>query len=397
MPKHLTETGNQAISGTLSASGNIEAATFTRAGVAQQNVGTGASPAFQSANIGNFSLIADEDLDIRTSTGLRLVRLSRRGNNRGGISFANGSGGGYEIGFQWLSSTTVELNSGTVGATRGLKISDLEATGTVTATNLVYTSGDQTIGGVKTFTSNIVGNGTANRLPNQSLSATTSKDSIVTLAMVEELYGWELLLAGAYQTFLLGSGSSVATPNSSSINTQTATSTNLAGFKIADVFNRSPMGHTITNTNFQNVPFQSGKTRVKFLANVVSFAGDAEFWYWIGVQNTIPSEFPTAIGVGVVMTTTTIRSVVHDGTTHILGDEYVHGILPIKTFEIEIEYYQGVCITKLNGVAVSTVSGGNTNSNPAAAQSFYVRTATGGTSNTARIEFKNIKYRITQS
>ena len=94
-------------------------------------LGTGDSPTFAMVNIGNSSLIADQDLDIRTPSGIRLVRLSRRGSNRGGISFANGSGGGYEIGFQWLSSTVVELNSGIVGATRGLKISDLEATGTV--------------------------------------------------------------------------------------------------------------------------------------------------------------------------------------------------------------------------------------------------------------------------
>ena len=43
--------------------------------------------------------------------------------------------------------------------------------------NVVYTTGDQAIDGTKTFNNNIVGNGTANRLPNQT--ANTS-DSIIT-------------------------------------------------------------------------------------------------------------------------------------------------------------------------------------------------------------------------
>jgi hypothetical protein len=114
-------------------------------------LGTGDSPTFAMVNIGNSSLIADQDLDIRTPSGIRLVRLSRRGSNRGGISFANGSGGGYEIGFQWLSSTVVELNSGTVGATRGLKISDLEATGTVQTGGYTFSTLPTPTQGMRTF------------------------------------------------------------------------------------------------------------------------------------------------------------------------------------------------------------------------------------------------------
>ena len=235
----------------------------------------------------------------------------------------------------------------------------------------------------------IVGQLTA---PNQTAS---TSDSIMTLAMVEELYGWELLLGQAYQTYLSGSGVNAAGINSSSFNTGDAAGNNVAGFKIADNFNRSPMGHTVTD--FQSVPYQTGKTRIKFQANLVTLVGDAQLWCWNGGQSTTPVEFPTALGFGMVMTATTIRSVVHNNTTHILGNAYTYGTLPHPSVQIEVEYYQGVCITKLNGVAVSTVSGGFTSYNPQTTQNFYGRTSTGGVTNKARVELKNIKYRITQS
>jgi len=56
-------------------------------------------------------------------------------------------------------------------------VGNISASGNVTASNLVYNTGDQTIAGVKTFSNNIVGNGTANRLPNQ---AATTYDAILT-------------------------------------------------------------------------------------------------------------------------------------------------------------------------------------------------------------------------
>jgi len=52
----------------------------------------------------------------------------------------------------------------------------LSSNDTITAANLVYTTADQSIGGNKTFTNNIIGNGTSNRLPNQT---STTSDSII--------------------------------------------------------------------------------------------------------------------------------------------------------------------------------------------------------------------------
>lgn len=56
-------------------------------------------------------------------------------------------------------------------------VGNISASGNVTASNLVYTTGDQTIADAKTFSDNIVGNGTANRLPNQL--AVASSDIII--------------------------------------------------------------------------------------------------------------------------------------------------------------------------------------------------------------------------
>jgi len=83
------------------------------------------------------------------------------------------------------------LNAGNVGigtATPNERLTvsgNISASGTVTANNLVYNTGDQSIAGVKTFSDNIVGNGTANRLPNQTVN---TSDSILTLQLADERY-----------------------------------------------------------------------------------------------------------------------------------------------------------------------------------------------------------------
>ncbi len=59
-------------------------------------------------------------------------------------------------------------------------VGNVSATGTVTGTNLVYTTTDQTVAGIKTFSNNIVGNGTNNTLPNQTA---TTDDAILTRSL----------------------------------------------------------------------------------------------------------------------------------------------------------------------------------------------------------------------
>lgn len=92
----------------------------------------------------------------------------------GGIQVNNSftvSGGGTgpasgSVTFSVLSTGNVGI--GTTTPTEKLTVSgNIIASGNITASNLAYSTGDQTIAGVKTFSDSIVGNGTANRLPNQ--------------------------------------------------------------------------------------------------------------------------------------------------------------------------------------------------------------------------------------
>jgi hypothetical protein len=79
-----------------------------------------------------------------------------------------------------------KVGVGTTLPTEKLTVSgNISASGNVTASNLAYSIGDQTIAGVKTFSNNIVGNGTANRLPNQL--AVASSD-IITKGLADSRY-----------------------------------------------------------------------------------------------------------------------------------------------------------------------------------------------------------------
>lgn len=72
-------------------------------------------------------------------------------------------------------------------------VGNISATGTATATNLVYNTTDQTIAGIKTFSNNIVGNGTSNTLPNQTLSG--GGGSIITQSLGDSRYGGPIYLS----------------------------------------------------------------------------------------------------------------------------------------------------------------------------------------------------------
>lgn len=77
------------------------------------------------------------------------------------------------------------LSIGTTAINEKLNVSgNINAIGNVTANNLIYNTGDQTVAGVKTFSDNIVGNGISNRLPNQTAS---TSDSIITKSLLENL------------------------------------------------------------------------------------------------------------------------------------------------------------------------------------------------------------------
>ena len=86
----------------------------------------------------------------------------------------------------FVDSVNDRVGVGTTLPTEKLTVSgNISASGNVTASNLTYSIGDQTIAGVKTFSNNIVGNGTANRLPNQL--AVASSD-IITKGLADSRY-----------------------------------------------------------------------------------------------------------------------------------------------------------------------------------------------------------------
>jgi hypothetical protein len=93
---------------------------------------------------------------------------------------------GTQNGEMMRLTSSGRVGIGTTTPTEKLTVSgNISATGNVTASNLVYTTDDQTIAGAKTFSNNIVGNGTANRLPNQL--AVVSSD-IITKGLADSRY-----------------------------------------------------------------------------------------------------------------------------------------------------------------------------------------------------------------
>ena len=86
----------------------------------------------------------------------------------GGMSAAGNiyAGNAMVIGLTSIPTEKLTVN-GNISSNGTVVAPTLSASGNVLGPNLVYNTTDQTIGGTKTFTGDIIGNGTANRLPNQ--------------------------------------------------------------------------------------------------------------------------------------------------------------------------------------------------------------------------------------
>jgi hypothetical protein len=82
---------------------------------------------------------------------------------------------------------------GNISPSEKLTVSgNISASGTITGSNLVYsTNTNQRIDGQKTFLQNIVGNGTANRLPNQTA---TTDDAVMTRSLGDARYGGQVYI-----------------------------------------------------------------------------------------------------------------------------------------------------------------------------------------------------------
>ena len=284
---------------------------------------------------------------------------------------------------QWNSTyTTVQSNSSNWQTSYSL----------VSSNNLVYTSGDQTIAGNKTFLQNIVGNDVNNRLPNQQLNST---DAILTWQLIEDKLDWNYLPFVQSQSLLSGSGSNATTAGSISQDTASTAGTNYAFVRQSGPFNRSPLswiGSTSTDTS-QAIPFASKRTKIKVNVDPVTFAGNAFIWFGIWEKTAVPLTVLDNRGFGAKITPTSIRAEVHDGTTLTTGASSVY--TDTGPFDLEVDYYQRFCTVSKNGTIVATVSGGY-NINATASLIFYAY-AVNGTTDTARAEYKNLRYKITDS
>jgi hypothetical protein len=262
----------------------------------------------------------------------------------------------------------------------------------VSGNNLVYTSGDQTIAGNKTFLQNIVGNDVNNRLPNQQLNST---DAILTWQLIEDKLDWNYLSFSSTQSLLSGSGSNSTAVGFITQDTASTAGTNYAFVRQSGPFNRSPLswiGSTSTDTS-QAIPFASKRTKIKVNVDLVNLTGNAFAWFGIWEKTAVPLTVLDNRGFGAKITPTSIVAEVHDGTTLTTGASSV--FTDTGSFDLEVDYYQRFCTVSKNGTIVATVSGGyNIN---ATASLIYYAYAVNGTTDRSRVEYKNLRYKITDS
>ena len=252
--------------------------------------------------------------------------------------------------------------------------------------------GNQTIAGNKTFLQNIVGNGIDNRLPNQQLN---SSDAILTLKVFEDKLDWNYLPFSSSQSLLSGSATNATAVGSISQDTSSTAGTNYAFIRQSGPFNRSPLswiGSTSTDSSFF-IPFASKRTKIKANLNIINLNSNAFIWFGIWEKTAVPLTVLDNRGFGAKITPTSIVAEVHDGTTLTTGASSV--FTDTGSFDLEVDYYQRFCTVRKNGTIVATVSGGY-NINATASLIFYAY-AVNGTTDRSRVEYKNLRYKITDS
>lgn len=172
-----------------------------------------------------------------------------------------------------------------VGAGFAVRTADDSADSTITASNIVVITGAQTIAGAKTFSDNIVGNGTANRLPNQT--ATTS-DAIMTRKLVDE-YPFlapfqpfhDFPLNGGWSTNV-GTFSSI-TQRPDALNLRVGQSLTGYSMAVAGGLQISPLG-SVTSTGYARVDW-SGRTFIDVVFIMAFGLTTTPFGQYRGTRN----------------------------------------------------------------------------------------------------------------
>jgi len=334
-----------------------------------------------------------------------------------------------------------------VGASKDINLGthDVTTTGSISASNLIYTTGNQNISGIKTFADN-VGIGTTSpsaKLHTVStteqlrvgydvsnyLSTTVNSSGVVTLNAIgasagfsltkpviateqpalssitnnhlmtyglsNELYAWVDLPSG-FANFSSTGGSASTSVIGVSIDTGASTvSFSTARARFAGFFNRSPLAWV--GGQARNIPFGSRRTRIRAIIDVVSLTGNAYFWFGIWDKTNLivtTDEFDNR-GFGAKITTTQLIAQTHNGTT--LFQSTPSSFVSTNTFLLELDYYQQYLSVKVNGVVIANVSGGH-NTDQQAQIHFYGYAPAGGVAgDQARVELKQLQYLITQN
>jgi hypothetical protein len=211
----------------------------------------------------------------------------------------------------------------------------------------------------------------------------------------EDKLDWNYLPFASTQSLLSGSATNSTAVGAISQDTASTAGTNYAFIRQSGPFNRSPLswiGSTITDTS-QAIPFASKRTKIKVNVDPVTLTGNAFIWFGIWEKLAVPLTVLDNRGFGAKITPTSIEAEVHDGTTLTTGASSV--FTDTGPFDLEVDYYQRFCTVSKNGTIVATVSGGY-NINATASLIFYAY-AVNGTTDRSRVEYKNLRYKITDS
>lgn len=222
-----------------------------------------------------------------------------------------------------------------------------------------------------------------------------SDNHAMTYGLSEEEYGWIDLPAGFAN---LASNGGVVTISIIEVAIDTGSSTasfSTARARFAGFFNRSPLAWA--GGLARNIPFASRRTRLRAIIDKVTLAGNAYFWFGVWEKNSLTAttdEFDNR-GFGTKITATQLIAQTHDGST--LFESSPSSFTLSNTFLLEIDYYQQNLSVKVDGQEVASVSGGCNIDSTAQIHLYGYAPSGGAAGDHARVELKQLRYRITEN
>lgn len=145
--------------------------------------------------------------------------------------------------------------------------------------------------------------------------------------------------------------------------------------------------------------------RIRCVIDIVSLLGNGSFWFGIWNNSSIESnteEFsnksftlPDTSGIGVKITTSQIIAQTRSRTQYFQSAS--NTLPPSDSFLLELDYYQSELKVKINNSIVANVNNGPTVDSPTQIHFYGIAPLGGNAGDYARVELKNIEYKITQN